>query len=185
MLANLAHPEADRFGFGLANDMMSLSGRMPMLNRQRRSESGQRYSPRVVSSISMCPCRILVQLSISNPAVETDVRGVLTYDHKSGDSMPTPRSMMWNTTNPACEGIDYSLLKPHPRSLLQPYSLSSEEPSLSLFLNYTFPLLTGSEGHTLINGEVYQVRDTAYLTLYTVKQDPTWVPPPTEQQTSR
>ena len=90
--------------------------------------------------------------------------------------------MMWNVTNPTCGDIGYSLLKPHLSSFHQPYSLSLEEPSLSLFLNYTFPLFTGSVVHTLVNGGVYQVNDTAYPTLYAIQQDPTWTPPPTEQR---
>ena len=81
----------------------------------------------------------------SNSTVDTDVRGVLTYIHKPSDPIPTSQSTTWNVTNPTCGDISYSLLKPHPSSLHQPYSLSLEEPSLTLLLNYTFPLFTGSD----------------------------------------
>lgn len=111
-----------------------------------------------------------------------DVRGVLTYNHKPNETIPTPQSATWNVTNPTCEDINYSLLRPHPSSLLQPYSLSLEQPSLSLVLNYTFPIFTGPEVRTLVNGQIYQVNDSAYPTLYAFQQNATWTPPASEER---
>ena len=89
---------------------------------------------------------------------------------------------MWNVTNPTCEDINYSLLKPNPLSFLQPGALSLEEPSLSLFLNYTFPDIDDPKVHTLVNGGIYTVNDTAYPTLYSIQEDATWIPPASEER---
>ena len=118
----------------------------------------------------------------SNSSYDPDVRGVLTYDHDPSEPIPVPQSETWNVTNPTCHDIDYSLLKPHPSTFLQPHPPSLEQPSLSMFLNYTFPFFSGPDVHTLVNGQIYQVNDTAYPTLYSIQEDPTWTPPAPEQR---
>ena len=111
-----------------------------------------------------------------------DVRGVLTYGQDANGPVPVPQSKAWNVTNPTCEDIDYSLLKPNPLSLPQHNPPSLGKPSLTLFLNYSFPDSTGPVLHTVMNGQVYRVNDTAYPTLYAVQEDATWVPPASEQR---
>lgn len=119
----------------------------------------------------------------NNSTFNPDVRGVVTYNRKpSTTAIPTPQSTTWNVSNPTCEDISLSLLKPHPSSFLQPHSPSLEQPSLSLFLNFTFPYLEGTQLHALVNGQVYQVNDSAYPTLYAVQQNATWTPPSPEQR---
>jgi hypothetical protein len=118
----------------------------------------------------------------NNSTFDADVRGVLTYNHNQSEPIPVPQSKTWNVTNPACEDVDHSLLKPHPTSFLQPHAPSLEQPSLSLFLNYTFPIINGSDVHTLVNGQIYHVNDTAYPTLYSVQENATWTPPTSEQR---
>ena len=107
---------------------------------------------------------------------------MLTYNHNPSEPIPVPQSETWNVTNPACEDVDHSLLKPHPSSFLRPHAPSLEQPSLSLFLNYTFPIINGSDVHTLVNGQIYHVNDTAYPTLYSVQENATWTPPASEQR---
>lgn len=53
---------------------------------------------------------------------------------------------------------------------------------MSLFLNYTFPVVDGSDVHTVVNGRVYHVNDTAYPTLYAIQENATWTPPSSEQR---
>lgn len=113
---------------------------------------------------------------------DADVRGVLTYSRKANKTASIPQSESWNVTNPTCEDIDHTLLKPHPSSFLGPHSPSLEQPSLSLFLNYTFPFLDGTEVHTLVNGRIYHVNSTAYPTLYSIQENATWTPPAEEQR---
>lgn len=112
---------------------------------------------------------------------DPDVRGVLTYSHGPSNAIPTPHSKSWDVTNPACEGVSSSLLKPNPLSI-QPNAPSLEEPSLTFFLNFTFPIVNGPEVRTLVNGQLYRVNDTAYPTLYAVQENATWVPPASEQR---
>jgi len=118
----------------------------------------------------------------SGSPFDPDVRGVLTYSRKPNETIAVPQSESWNVTNPDCADIDYSLLKPHPSSFLQPYSPSLEQPSLTLFLNYTFPIVNGPNVRTLVNDRVYQVNDTAYPTLYAIQENATWTPPASEQR---
>jgi hypothetical protein len=107
---------------------------------------------------------------------------MLTYNRNTSETIPIPQSKAWNVTNPTCEDISYALLKPSPSSLLQSDAPSLEEPSLSLFLNYTFPDIDGSELHTLVNDGVYHVNDVAYPTLYAIQENATWIPPAWEQR---
>lgn len=112
-----------------------------------------------------------------------DVRGVLTYNHNSSNAIPIPQSETWNVANPSCEDISYSLLKPKPNPLSVKLDAPLiEEPSLSFFLNFTFPVLNGPELHTLVNDQLYHVDDTAYPTLYAFQENATWVPPTSEQR---
>lgn len=113
--------------------------------------------------------------------IDPDVRGVLTYNQNTINAVPTPQSKAWNLTNPTCDDISHSLLKPNPSSI-QPDAPFSGEPSLSFFLNYTFPDTRGPRVHTLVNGQLYHVDDTAYPTLYAVQENATWVPPASEQR---
>lgn len=106
---------------------------------------------------------------------------MLTYNHNTSNSISIPQSETWNVTNPTCEDISNSLLKPNPLSA-QLDAPNLEEPSLSFFLNYTFPDNDGPEVLTLVNGQVYHVNDTAHPTLYAVQANATWVPPPSEQR---
>ena len=110
---------------------------------------------------------------------DPDVRGVVTYNHTPNTTIPTPQSASWNVTNPGCEDLDYSLLKPLPSSL---DSLSLTQPSLTIFLNVTFPVIDGPEVHTLVNSQIYHVNDTAYPTLYAFQENATWTPPASEQR---
>lgn len=119
----------------------------------------------------------------SNTTFNPDVRGVLTYSQDPSKPIPVPQSNTWNVTNPECNDIDYSLLKPNPVNFLQPDAPSLEQPSITLFLNYSFPLVEGpAEIQSIINGRVYNVNDTAYPTLYAIQEDPTWTPPAPEQR---
>jgi hypothetical protein len=112
---------------------------------------------------------------------DPDVRGVLTYSHNPSNTIPTPKSTSWNVTNPTCEGVSSSLLKPNPLSIRSD-APSLQEPSLSFFLNFTFPDIEGFDVRTLVNGQLYHVNDTAYPTLYAVQENVTWVPPASEQR---
>lgn len=106
---------------------------------------------------------------------------MLTYNHNTNNAIPAPQSKAWNVTNPTCEDMDDSLLKPNPLTV-QSDPQSLEEPPLSFFLNYTFPDIDGPEVHTLVNGQVYHVDDAAYPTLYAVQENATWVPLTSEQR---
>jgi len=117
----------------------------------------------------------------NNATFDPDVRGVLTYGPNLGEP-PVPRSKTSNVTNPACEDIGHSLLKPHPSTSLQPHPPSLEQPSLSLILNYSFPIVEGFVVHTLVNDRVYKVNDTAHPTLYAIQENATWTPPASEQR---
>ena len=88
--------------------------------------------------------------------------------------------MLFRSTN--CSDIDYSLLRQDPTFFDQPYSVALQDPSVTYTLNYSFPYLVGTELRTLVNGSLYAVNDTAEPTLYAIQQDPTWMPPPTEQR---
>ena len=118
---------------------------------------------------------------LNNPNLDPDVRGVLTYNYNTSKTIPTPQSKAWNVTNPTCDDISNSLLKPNPLSA-QSDAPSLEKPSLSFFLNYTFPEIDGPMAHTLVNGQLYHVDDAAYPTLYAVNENATWVPPTSEQR---
>lgn len=149
------------------------------------SGSGQRCSPSVVSAIALNLPGIPNNSRPgppNNATFDPDVRGVLTYNHDPSTPIPVPQSKTWNVTNPACEDIDHSLLKPHPSTFLLPHPPSLKQPSLSLFLNYSFPIVEGADVYTLVNGQVYHVNDTAYPTLYAIKENPTWTPPAPEQR---
>ena len=106
----------------------------------------------------------------------------MTYSRNPSEPIPIPQSETWNVTNPGCEDIDHSLLKPHPLSFLQPHPPSLEQPSLSLILNFSFPLVDGFVVHTVVNDRIYNVNDTAYPTLYAIQENATWIPPPPEQR---
>lgn len=101
-------------------------------------------------------------------ALDNDVRGTVTY----GALAAPPTSKSWNATNPTCGGVDYSILKP----AVPAPPLPDPNPVLTLFLNYTFPVLTNDIVHTLVNGKAYHVADDAYPTLFHVNEDPTWQP---------
>jgi len=118
----------------------------------------------------------------NNATFDPDVRGFLTYSHNPNKPIPVPQSKTSNVTNPLCADIDHSLLKLHPSSFLQPHPPSLEEPSISLLLNYSFPIVDGYVVHTLVNGRLYHVNETAYPTLYAIQENPTWTPPASEQR---
>ena len=118
----------------------------------------------------------------NNATFDPDVRGSVTYSHNPSEPIPVPQSKTSNVTNPACEDIDNSLLKPHPSSFFQPHHPSLEQPSLSLILNYSFPIVNGAEVHTLVNDRIYNVSDTAYPTLYAIQENAAWTPPAPEQR---
>ena len=112
----------------------------------------------------------------------TDIRGVLTYNPASNGSIPTPQSTSRNLTNINCSDIDYSLLRQNPTFFDQSYSVALQDPSVTYTFNYTFPSFVGTEVRTLVNDSLYTVDDTAEPTLYAIQQDPTWMPPSTEQR---
>ena len=146
---------------------------------------GLRCRLSVVSPISLSPSGTPSNFPSgppSNSSYDPDVRGVVTYNHDPSQPIPLPQSETWNVTNPTCGDVDYSILKPSPSTFLQPNPPSLKQPSLSLFLNYTFPFFSGPGVHTLVNNLIYDVNDTAYPTLYAVQEDPTWTPPAPEQR---
>ncbi|KAF9644386.1 hypothetical protein BDM02DRAFT_3121983 [Thelephora ganbajun] len=152
--------------------------------------TGQRYDVLVRTKATVQPgaafwIRATLQPQCWPPTGATfnpDVRGVLTYNHNPSKTIPIPKSNTWNVTNPTCDDISYSLLRPHPSSFFQPDAPSTEEPSVSLFLNYTFPIADGPALHTLVNGQRYQVDDTAYPTLFAIQENAVWTPPTSEQR---
>jgi hypothetical protein len=102
--------------------------------------------------------------------INTDVRGVVTYG--SGSSNSPPDSTAWELSNPTCDDLDYSILKPVP-SLSSLPAIFDENPTL-MFLNFTFPTIVNGVPKVLVNGNSFNVSDDAYPTLFHVQEDPSW-----------
>jgi Multicopper oxidase len=98
--------------------------------------------------------------------VTSDIRGVITYGDKSSSSLPTSTS--WNATNPDC--VDLDQLKPLVNSQLD------VNPAITMFLNYTFPTVVNGFPEIVVNGNVYNVSDFAYPTLFNFNENPSWKP---------
>jgi len=95
---------------------------------------------------------------------------VVTYG--SGSSNSLPDSTAWELSNPTCDDLDYSTLKPIP-SLSPSPAIFDENPTL-MFLNFTFPTVINGMPELLVNGNIFNVSDDAYPTLFHVQEDPSW-----------